>query len=154
MQRISAHYYADIELAEVNHRTYNQTTFRVQVDMTFQNPTATANFAGILVQTPAQTGVAGGYIFLLDSLGQWQLQSVVTGTTIPIVEQGNVQIHPDQPTTIAVAVQSGELVGYINQAPVVWYNDTLNPLPGRVDLEVQEVAPSSLIFFSDFELDI
>src|SRR5258706_3984313 len=47
MQRISPQYYADMELIEINHMTYNQTTFHVQVQVTFQNPGDTGTLAGL-----------------------------------------------------------------------------------------------------------
>ncbi|HYT43500.1 MAG TPA: hypothetical protein VEP90_14270, partial [Methylomirabilota bacterium] len=72
MQRISPQYYADMELTQINGMTYNQTTFRVQVQVIFQNPGDTGTLAGLLVQTPAQLNAVGGFIFTLSSNGEWQ----------------------------------------------------------------------------------
>ena len=154
MQRISPNSYADMELVQVNNAVYNQTTFRVQVQVTFQNPTDTGTFAAVLVQTPAQQNAVGGYIFTLNSEGQWQLQDVISGTNIPNVRSGEVSIDPSKPVTIAVGVRDGLLVGYINDQLIVSYNDNLNPLPGQVGLLVEGHSPSSPIFYSNFELDV
>lgn len=154
MQRTSPQYYADMELVQVNNSTYNQTTFRVQVQVTFQNPSDTQTAAAILVQTPAQVNAVGGYLLVLNSTGNWQLQDVITGTNIPVVARGMVSINPNKPVLMTVVVKAGLLVGYINDQVVVWYNDDLNPSPGQVGLEVQGPAPSSPIFYSNFELDI
>ena len=154
MQRISPQYYADMELVQVNNSTYNQAAFRVQVQITFQNPSDTQTVAALLVQTPAQVTAVGGYLFVLNSTGHWQLQDVISGTNIPVVESGSVSINLNKPVLMTIVVKDGLLVGYINGQPVVWFNDDLNPLPGQIGLEVQGPTPSSPIFYSNFELDV
>ncbi len=153
MQRISPQHYADMELVQVNNHIYNQTAFRVQVQVMFQNPSDTQTAAALLVQTPAQVSAVGGFLLVLNSTGYWQLQNVITGTNIPVVRSGSVTINPNTPVLMTVVVKDGLLVGYINGQAVVWYNDDLNPSPGQVGLEVQGPTPSSPIFYSNFELD-
>jgi hypothetical protein len=154
MQRISPDYYADMELAQVNNDTYNQTSFSVQVQVTFQNPTGTSAQAAVLVQTPAQSNAVGGYLFTLDSMGRWNLQNVIAGTNIPTVKNGQASINPGKPTTMTVIVKDGLLVGYINGQSVVSYNDSLNPSPGQVGLLVMGPEDSSPILYSNFELAV
>src|SRR5258708_4864618 len=70
VMRQIAKYYAEADLVQVNGSTYSQTKFRVQVQVTFQNPQDTMTQAALLVQTPAAVNAVGGYIFVLGPLGQ------------------------------------------------------------------------------------
>lgn len=142
---------ADMELAQVHYQTYNQTIFHVEVQLIFQNPSITSIFAGLLVQTPAQVNVTGGFTLVLSPTGKWELQEVFNGGDIEIIDNGIVKIDLHKPVILAVDVNGGVLVGSINGQQVTEYNDPLSPSPGRVDLEVQGIGAE--IFFSNFELD-
>ena len=150
-----AKYYAEADLVQVNGSTYSQTKFRVQVQVTFQNPQDTMTQAALLVQTPAAVNAVGGYIFVLGPLGQWNLQFVTPTGGTQNVASGSVSINSSQLVKMTAEVQSNVFYGFINNQQVVTYKDNLNPLPGQVGLLV-EGHPGDLkssILYSNFELD-
>jgi DNA-binding XRE family transcriptional regulator len=155
MQQTLPNYYAELDLDDVKGNTYNQSIFRVSVNITFQNPTDTATWASLLVQTPQAEGVAGGYILALNSTGQWQLQDTKSATNIPIVRQGSLSIHSSEPTMITIVVINKTFYAAINNHWVIDYPDTLNKSPAAVSFLVERPgdAHSSPILFSKFYID-
>lgn len=156
MQQIAPHPYAEIDLASIHNTSYPQTVFHVQVQVRFQNSGDGSTSAAMLVQTPAPINAVGGYIFVLSPIGRWQLQYVQTQTAVPIVRSGFVSINAHQAVLLSVTVQNNVLQGFINNQQIVSQGDTLNPLPGDVGLLVEgspTAVPSSLVLFSNFELD-
>ncbi len=154
MQQIS-HFYAEVDLVQVNDRTYSQSTFRTHVQVTFPNPGDGMTFAALLVQTPTAVNAIGGYIFALNPAGGWQLQSVESATALAVVKEGNVPINPSQPSTLTVEVRNGMLHAAVNNQWVVASTDQLQPSPGAVGLMVERTGQSSSspILFSNFELN-
>lgn len=155
MQQISSTAYGEMDLTKVNGISYNQTNFRVQVQVAFQNPGDTTTWASLLVQTPAAVGVPGGYIFTLSPDGHWEIQYIVFYKSITIVAQNSVTIVPRQLVKMTVIVQSSELYAFVNDQQVTSNADDLGNVPSDVGLiiERQNAAPSSLVQFSNFELD-
>ena len=155
MEQTVSTFYGEMDLMKVKGNRYDQTNFRVQVDIAFQNPNDPSTWAALTFQSPADVTVAGGYIFTLSPSGAWTLQQVVSGTNIPTVGQGTVSIDPHRVVHMEVIVQSGELFAFINGQQVTTLPDSLNTSPSVVGLlvERQNAAPSSLVEFSNFELD-
>jgi len=156
MQQTSASYYAELDLTQAGGGYYSQTNFRVQVDATFMNTSDTSTWAALLVQTPASQGAVGGFIFVLNPAGQWQLQQVITGTYIPIVASGSTSINPGQATNMMIVVQNGTLYGYINSNQVLAFNDSSTVSPALTSLMVERLraAPSSYVLYTNYELDM
>jgi len=154
MQQISK-YFAEVDLVQVDGSTYSQTKFRVQVQVTFQNPHDIMTMAALLVQTPAAVNAVGGYLFVLSPAGKWYLQNVTATGGTQIVTNGSVSINSSQPVTITVEVRNSMLHCFINNRPVVSYTDNLNPSPGQVGLLVEgpSVGERSSVLYSNFELD-
>ena len=155
MQQVSPTTYGEMDLVEINGKSYNQSDFRAQVQVAFSTPGDTTTWAAILVQTPAAAGVPGGYIFTLSPDGHWELQYVASDKTIPIEAQGLVTIDPHAPAIMTVIVLNDELYASIDGTEVTSHIDDLGAIPNDIGLivERQNAAPSSLVQFSDLELD-
>jgi hypothetical protein len=155
LEQTTSSYYAEVDLMKVKASSYDQTNFRVQVDVAFQNPNDPSTWAALTVQSPANINIAGGYIFTVSPTGAWVLQQVVSAQSIPPVGQGTVTINPQQVVQMRVIVQKDVLSAYINGKEVISIDDNLNTSPSIVGLMVerQNAAPSSLVEFSNFELD-
>lgn len=155
MQQKTSSYYAEMDLIKVNGSYYNQTNFRVQDDIAFQDPNDPSTWAALTVQSPADIHVAGGYIFTLSPSGAWTLQQVVSAQSIPTVGQGSANINPHQVVHMMVIVRNNVLSAYINVQQVFTTPDSLSTSPSVVGLivERQNAAPSALVEFSNFELD-
>jgi hypothetical protein len=154
MEQTTSSYYAEMDLMKVKGSSYNQTNFRVQDDIAFQNPNDTSTWAALTVQSPADISIPGGYIFTLSPSGACVLQQVVSSQSIPTVGQASVNIDPRRIVQMMVVVQNGVLYAYINGKQVITIADNLNTSPSVVGLMVerQNAAPSSLVEFSNFEL--
>lgn len=152
MRQMSSNAYAEMDLKAVNNLPYDQTTFRTKVQVTFQDPTDTSTWAAVLVQTPQDPKLAGGYIFGLTAGGHWRLQLIASDSTIANLAEGQVVAAPS--AILTVAVQSGQLVGSINQKPVVQWNDSLgaNAQLGLLT-ELDNASPSAWVQYNAFELD-
>ncbi len=155
MEQTTSSYYAEVDLMKVQGSSYDQTNFLVQYDIAFQNPNDPSTWAAVTVQSPADINVAGGYIFTLSPSGAWTLQQVVSATNIPTVKQATVNIDPRQVVQMKVIVQNDILSAYINGQQVTTIPDNLSMSPSVVGLMVerQNLAPSSLVEFSNFDLD-
>jgi hypothetical protein len=155
MQQTSSRYYAESNLDSVNNTFYSQIIFRACVQAQFQNPRDTNTWAAIIVQTPSTNGVAGGSIFALNPTGQWQLQQVASASSIPLIGSGTVAIQSSDPITLCVTVRNGLLSATINGQQVGQFANTPPSAPSVTGLMVQlpDAAPSSLVLFSNFELD-
>ena len=165
IQQISKALYAEVDLQQINHKNYDQTNFSAQTAIKFIKPDDPANpatLAGLLVQTPAPTTLAGGFAFLLNAAGQWQLKQWDEGDASRaydhVVASGYVTIDVQQPVTLQVRVQHGILYGDINGKLVISYRDDLPKLdeswPREIGLVVEFPlnAPSSQVLFSHFVL--
>lgn len=162
MQQTRPGYYAELDLNQVNGRSYNQKTFRVQVQVIFLNPTDVTTGAALIVQTPTRPVSAGGYMFVLNSVGQWKLLYVMEATRTPTLEKGFMSIEPNLPTTLSISVRENIITGSINNSQAVNYNVNYEPLFGAaVGLMVIRPRilqpygmPSSPVIFSNFQLDM
>ncbi len=156
MQQTTSKVYAEMDLTKVKNGSYNQTNFRMQANVAFQSPGDTSTWAALLVQTPATAGTPGGYIFAVSPDGHCELQYIETDQTIPVEAQASVNIDPHRLVQMMVIVQGGELYTYVNGQQVFAHIDNLGASPSDVSLMVerQNAGPSSLIEFSNFELDI
>ncbi len=156
MQQTSASYYAELDLTQAGGGYYSQTNFRVQVDATFMNTSDNSTWAALLVQTPVPQGAVGGFIFVLNPAGQWQLQQVITGTSIPVVASGTTSINPGQATNITIIVQNATLYGYVNGNQVLAWSDSSTVSPALTSLMVERLraAPSSNVLYTNYELDM
>ena len=156
MQQTTSKVYAEMDLTKVKDASYNQNYFRMQTDIAFQNPGDTSTGAALLVQTPAAAGTPGGYIFAVSPDGHCELQYIETDQTIPVEAQASVNIDSHQLVQMIVIVQDDELYAYVNGQQVFSHTDNLGSSPSDVSLMVerQNAGPSSLIEFSNFELDI
>lgn len=156
MQRVAGGFFPEMDLDNVNGTIYSQTKFRVQTQVTFQNPGDTSTSAALLVQTPQVINNFGGYICAVNPHGQWQLQEVRGAKDMPIIRSGTVSLDLAQPTTITVYVLNGNLYFAINGTWVVAaLPDNLNPNPGAASLMVTNGGgASSAIVFANFELQI
>lgn len=155
MQQTSSRYYAEEDLEQINGQFADLSSFRMKVQVKFLNPQDTKTQAALIIQTPVTNGVAGGYIFAINSQGVWMLQQVINGEDIPTIQNGVLtDINLSQPITISIVVKDSVLSVYINSSfnDIVHVNDTLPP--GLVGLMVERSqASSSKIMYSDFELD-
>jgi hypothetical protein len=149
--------YAEVDLDRVNGGTYNQTDFGVYTQVSFQNTNDLNTSAGLIVQTPQAQGVAGGYILLIKADGDWILQQVIDGHTIPTVLSGTLSIDSSQVITLALIIQSGKLDALINHQLIInQYLEETSSFSGTmaVGLIVEHpIGASSPILFSNFELD-
>src|SRR5258708_24310519 len=150
-------FYAEVDLLKVHGQFYNQTTFRVQVQITFQRPDDPSTFAALVVQTPTAPNTPGGYSFILYPTAQCQLQQALSPYTLPVRKQGTLAVNPPQPILLTVEVSNGMLSGSINGSMVLTrYPDSLQPAPETgVGLLVGQPGAqiSSSVLFSSFELD-
>lgn len=155
MQQTTSTYYAEMDLMQVKGHSYGQINFRVQVAVAFQTPDDTSTWAALTVQSPANISVPGGYIVTLSPAGICELQQVVTSQSIPTIAQVSVNIDPHRLVKMMVTVQNGILYVFINNQQVISHADNLTASPSIVGLMVerQNVSPSSLVRFSNFELD-
>jgi len=143
-----------MDLKKVNGSYYNQTNFKMKVQVSFQNPIDTSTLAGVIFQTPAPIDQYGGYIFTLNSKGDWQLLHVETNKSFPSLGHGPASIDPHQ-VRIEVVVQNGMLECLINDKKVVSELDTPDASPSGVGLMVidMQASSSSPVQFSKFELN-
>jgi hypothetical protein len=155
MEQTTSSYYAEMDLMKVNGSSYNQNNFRVQDDIAFQNPNDPSTLAALTVQSPADISIPGGYIFTLSPSGYCTLQQVVSSQSLPLVGQASVTIDPHQKVHMMVIVQNNVLSAYINGKQVITVADNLSTSPSVIGLMVERerAAPSSLVEFSNFELD-
>ena len=155
MEQTTSNYYVEVDLLKVKGSVYNQTNFRVLVDIAFQNPNDPSTWAALTVQSPANPSIPGGYIFTLSPSGACTLQRVDTSQSIPTVGQKSVNIDPHQVVHMMVIVHNDVLYAYVNDNLVLTQTDTLSTSPNVVGLMVerQNAAPSALVQFSNFELD-
>ena len=166
IQQTSKSLYAEVDLLQVDGKSYDQTNFSTQAQLTFINPNDPANpatLAGLLVQSPAPTALAGGFTFLVNTSGQWQLRQWDEGNASSasehILESKYIALDPHRPIALQVRVQHGMLYGYINGSLVVSYRDDLpkpnESWPRQIGLVVERYlhAPSSQVLFSHFALD-
>ena len=166
MQQMSDKIYGEADLQQVNHNTYNQSNFSVQTQIKFikpDDPASAATFAGLLVQTPAPTALAGGFELLLNSSGQWQLkrwdEGVAISATENVLASNFVKINVQQPIILQIRVHNGILSAFINGIVVNSQTDTIpkknEPWSREVALVVELPfnAPSAQVLFSNFELD-
>jgi Ig-like domain from next to BRCA1 gene len=145
-------YYAEDDLTSVNGNGYNQTNFRVQVQVTFPSPGDSNTWAALVIQSPQ--GSCGGLIFALNASGHWQLQNVRSCTSLPVVGSGTIGLDAGQATTVTIQVQNNVLLASINGLQVLSYNDSPNPSQALVGLMVMSsTIPSTLIHYENFELD-
>jgi hypothetical protein len=140
--------------------SYDQTTFRTQVQATFLTPSATTTYAALIVQTPQDPTKAGGYVFALAPNGRWRLQTVPPAARIYTIAEGTVKLAAGSTSgsatsaVLGVAVQQGLLTATVNGQPVVRWTDGLGPdaLVGLM-VERDEASPSAVVQFNAFELD-
>jgi len=144
--------YAQVELNTINEKPYYQNNFLVQVQIKFQNPNDSQTKAALIIQTPQ--GSFSGYIFTINSVGQWDLQQIISGNQIITTTAGSVNIAPSRPVTIKLVAQDKMLYGFINAERVVSMNNNLKPSPNQVGLLVEQNGnTSSPITFSNFMLE-
>ena len=145
--------FAETDLNAVNGTSYDQNTFRLQLQIAFPAPIDGATNAAIILRTPASG--CGGFIFTLAPSGHWGLQDILTCTNIPTVVSGTAGINPSQPTTVTIQGQNQALSVSINGAMVLSpYGDGANVLNGGVGLMVERPGgTSSLVQYSNLELD-
>lgn len=154
--RQTASTYGEMDLTGVNGGSYDQTDFRVQINVAFQRGDTTT-WAALLVQTPAAASVPGGYIFTLNPGGHCELQYVASNNDITIVPepQPSLSIDPQQLISMTVIVQNNVLYAYVNNQQVFAHPDNLGTTASDVGLIVEGhgTPPSSFVEFSNFELD-
>jgi hypothetical protein len=157
MQQTGSSFYAEADLDRVNNETYSQSNFRVQTQITFQNAVDTLTAAGIIIQTPQAPGAPGGYIFMCNPPGNWALQQVESGSSIPTVMSGSVAIDNSNPITISITVRQGILNASINNNQVVTaFNEKPSSTSGALATGLIIEHPgsaSTAVQFSNFELD-
>ena len=157
MQRTNNQGGAEEDLDLINGSAYNQTQFRVQVDVQFQNTARDGStMAELIVQTPPFA--TGGFTFGLNNTGYWALKSVATtaGQADQTVHDGSISFNVSQPVLLEVDVHDGLLTGYINGQQVVQYADALNPSSAVVGMVTEWLAQSSQtpVIFRDFRFDL
>ena len=167
IQQMSDKFYGEVDLQLVNHKTYSLSDFSVQTQVKFikpDDPNSGATFAGLLVQTPAPPSLAGGYDFLVNSNGQWQLKNWREGaakdTIDNLVASDFVKLNVQQPVILQIRVHKGTLFALINGEVVTTQPDTIQK---KTELWSREVAleiefppispPSVPVLFSNFELN-
>lgn len=155
MQQTTDKVYAEMDLTKVKGGSYNLTHFRLQADAAFQSPDDTTTWAALLVQTPTVLGAPGGYIFAVSPDGHCVLQYVETDQSILIEARGSANFDPRRLVRMMVIVQDGVLYAYVNGQQVLTYPDNISSAQSNVSLMVerQNAGPSSLVEFSNFELD-
>jgi hypothetical protein len=154
-------YNAEIDLEKVHGRYYDQTKFRLQVQVSFLTPSYPSTFATLGFQTPVKRGVSGGYTLALKPSGECYLQFVPVGSaSANLVEGPNfLKINLHQPITMTVVVQNTMLWGYINDKIIFFHNestDALSTAPLEVGLGVGQLhtLQSSKVQFSNFKLEV
>ncbi len=154
MRQATSTRFAEMDLNAVNGTTYDQNTFRLQVQISFPSPVDSSTMAAIILRTPA-TG-CGGFIFTLAPSGHWQLQNVVTCTNIPTVTSGTTSINASQLTSVVIQGQNKALSISINGKTVLpSYGDGSNILNGEVGLLVERPGgTSSTVQYSNFILEM
>lgn len=153
VQQTSHTNFAELDLDQVQSASYNQTEFAVQVDVTFPVPRDTLTHAGMIVQTPKAADQNGGYIFIVNSQGQWELQRVDTSTSLTPVASGNLNLHGSATITLRIYMHAKQLIPSIKGAPLPSVADELDQSPSVVGLMVENAAGSSSpVVFSDFVL--
>src|SRR5579884_3732012 len=116
--------YGEIDLKNINGNAYDQRTFRVSVTLRFLAGDP-QTYAGIIVQTPKDPSVIGGYIVAINSEGNWQVR--VPQSTTPLAS-GQESVIAGQPIHLTVTVTQDTLSGALTSgSPFYTGKDDIQP---------------------------
>lgn len=126
-------------------------SYGVGVNVAFQRPGDTQTWAGVIVQSPSDSNVGGGYIFKITSAGQWQLQHILNTTFTAVIARGVVSVNPKRVGLRVAVPDNGKLYCYVNGKQVFSWRDGLDNPPGPIGLIVTRAhGMSSTIVYSNF----
>ncbi|SRR5579884_688904 len=140
---------AEIDLEQVNGKSYSQARFDISIQVGFEAAQAdSSTLAGLVVQTP-QHG-KGGYILAMNNTGYWEL---VDNNASRRASHGLVTTA--HTFTIEVKVEQGDLYCVIENQQVCKIADTLNTSSGVIGLVVYGYNPPlPAVTFSNFSLSV
>lgn len=157
MQQNSSANYAALELRKVDGKSYQLSTFHMQVDVLFQRPVDPDTWVG-LAFSALQTGDGENFELALNAEGIWRLTIEGVGSSIV----GTLPINLSQPITLTVLVktvtssssQSTILECLINQQFIASYDVAPDELITLIRLRVEQPdnSVSSPVLYSNFNL--
>jgi hypothetical protein len=154
LSQTSATTRAEVDLTTPNGQaSYDLTTVRIRTQAAFLDASDTNLWAALVVQA-SQDGACGGFIFAVNTTGQWKLQQRSTDCAASTIASGQATLDPAG-FELFVVVQQGQLTAGINgQAVAPGITDTVNSPSGLVGLMAESTqTPSSAVMYRNFALD-